>query len=329
MARFYCPLPLVSGQVVDLPPTAARHVQVLRMQPGHTLTLFNGEGGEFSAEVQHMGRSDVRVVVGEHRDVECEAVSQVHLAVGMPANERMDWLVEKATELGVHRITPLMTERSVVRLTGERAEKKQAHWQAVAASASEQCGRNRVPVIDMPERLDAWLARQTPQADVVHGVLSLHASTQPLNALRGGAAASAKSWVLLNGPEGGLTECRRCRSSRQRVQGLEPGRACVACRNSGLGCAGAVDLGLKVAKQASAKTAKPTALAGFAWGWMVSVYERSSLNTAVPAIRFGHVSTRWPFCKPNESVTCRPFFSASTSKSLNVPTRMLGVSYHW
>jgi 16S rRNA (uracil1498-N3)-methyltransferase len=206
MARFYCPLPLVAGQVVDLPPTAARHVQVLRMQPGHALTLFNGEGGEFSAEVQHMGRSDVRVVVGEHRDVECEAALQVHLAVGMPANERMDWLVEKATELGVHRITPLMTERSVIRLTGERAEKKQAHWQAVAASASEQCGRNRVPVIDMPERLDAWLGRQSAQADVVHGVLSLHASTQPLNALREGAAAMAKSWVLLNGPEGGLTD---------------------------------------------------------------------------------------------------------------------------
>ena len=217
MARFYCPLPLVSGQVVDLPPTAARHVQVLRMQPGHILTLFNGEGGEFSAEVQHMGRSDVRVVVGEHRAVECEAAVQVHLAVGMPANERMDWLVEKATELGVHRITPLMTERSVLRLTGERADKKQAHWQAVAASASEQCGRNRVPVIDAPERLDAWLARQTPQADVVQGVLSLHASTQPLQALRSGSAVTPSAWVLLNGPEGGLTDAE---DSAARVKGF-------------------------------------------------------------------------------------------------------------
>ena len=206
MARFFCPLPLVTGQVVDLPPTAARHVQVLRMQPGHTLTLFNGEGGEFSAEVQHMGRSDVRVVVGAHRHLECEAAVQVHLAVSMPANERMDWLVEKATELGVHRITPLMTERSVIRLTGERAEKKQAHWQAVAASASEQCGRNRVPVIDIPERLDAWLARQTLQADVVHAVLSLHTSTQSLKTLRAGAAETPAAWVLLNGPEGGLTD---------------------------------------------------------------------------------------------------------------------------
>ena len=233
MARFYCPLPLVTGQVVDLPPTAARHVQVLRMQPGHTLTLFNGEGGEFSAEVQHMGRSDVRVVVGEHRNVECEARCQVHLAVGMPANERMDWLVEKATELGVHRITPLMTERSVVRLTGERAEKKQAHWQAVAASASEQCGRNRVPVIDAPERLDAWLARQTPQADVVHGVLSLHASTQPLNALR--ASVQPRSWVLLNGPEGGLTDAEDTAARAKGFVALTLGERVLRAETAALG----------------------------------------------------------------------------------------------
>ena len=234
MARFYCPMPLVSGQVVDLPPTAARHVQVLRMQPGHTLTLFNGEGGEFSAEVQHMGRSDVRVVVGEHRDVECESAVQVHLAVGMPANERMDWLVEKATELGVHRITPLMTERSVIRLTGERAEKKQAHWQAVAASASEQCGRNRVPVIDMPERLDAWLARQNAQADVVHGVLSLHASTQPLTTMRGGAVA-AKTWVLLNGPEGGLTDAEDAAARAKGFVALSLGERVLRAETAALG----------------------------------------------------------------------------------------------
>ena len=233
MARFYCPLPLISGQVVDLPPTAARHVQVLRMQPGHTLTLFNGEGGEFSAEVQHMGRSDVRVVVGQHRNVECEAAVQVHLAVGMPANERMDWLVEKATELGVHRITPLMTERSVIRLTGERAEKKQAHWQAVAASASEQCGRNRVPLIDAPERLDAWLAKQTAQADAVQCVLSLHASTQPLTAMR--ANAVQKSWVLLNGPEGGLTDAEDAAARAKGFVALSLGERVLRAETAALG----------------------------------------------------------------------------------------------
>jgi 16S rRNA (uracil1498-N3)-methyltransferase len=220
---------------LDLPPTAARHVQVLRMQPGHTLTLFNGEGGEFTAEVQHMGRSDVRVVVGEHRDVECEAAIQVHLAVGMPANDRMDWLVEKATELGVHRITPLMTERSVVRLSGERAEKKQAHWQAVAVSACEQCGRNRVPVIDVPESLNAWLARQTPQAEVVHGVLSLHASTQPLSALRAGAGASKTTWVLLNGPEGGLTDAEDAAARAKGFAAVSLGERVLRAETAALG----------------------------------------------------------------------------------------------
>ena len=235
MARFYCPLPLATGQVVDLPSTAARHVQVLRMQPGHALTLFNGEGGEFSAEVQSMGRSDVCVVVGEHRAVECEAAVQVHLAVGMPANERMDWLVEKATELGVHRITPLMTERSVIRLTGERAEKKQAHWQAIAASASEQCGRNRVPVIDLPERLEAWLARQTLETGVVHGVLSLHASTQPLQALRDGAAAAPKTWVLLNGPEGGLTDAEDATARAKGFAAVSLGARVLRAETAALG----------------------------------------------------------------------------------------------
>ena len=234
MARFYCPVPLAHGQVLDLPPTAARHVQVLRMQPGHTLTLFNGEGGEFSAHVQHMGRSDVRVLVGEHRNVECEAAVQVHLAVGMPANERMDWLVEKATELGVHRITPLMTERSVIRLSGERAEKKQTHWQAVAASASEQCGRNRVPVIDLPERLDTWLARQTPTAEVMHGVLSLHASTQPLPRLRE-TCAPTSSWVLLNGPEGGLTDAEDAAARAKGFAALTLGTRVLRAETAALG----------------------------------------------------------------------------------------------
>jgi 16S rRNA (uracil1498-N3)-methyltransferase len=205
------------------------------MQPGHTLTLFNGEGGEFSAEVQHMGRSDVRVVVGEHRAVECEADVQVHLAVGMPANERMDWLVEKATELGVHRITPLMTERSVIRLTGERAEKKQAHWQAVAASASEQCGRNRVPLIDAPERLDAWLAKQSAQTDVLQGVLSLHASTQPLNDLRDRASEQTKTWVLLNGPEGGLTDAEDAAARAKGFAALSLGERVLRAETAALG----------------------------------------------------------------------------------------------
>ncbi|MEN9328922.1 MAG: hypothetical protein RLZZ484_110, partial [Pseudomonadota bacterium] len=145
MPRFFCDLPLVPGEALALPAAAARHVQVLRLQPGQAVTLFNGLGGEYLAEVTHMGRSDVQVRVLSHAALEHENWRAVHLAIGMPANERMDWLVEKATELGVTRLTPLMTERSVLRLQGERAEKKRAHWQSVAAAACEQCGRNRLP----------------------------------------------------------------------------------------------------------------------------------------------------------------------------------------
>ena len=140
MPRFHCPTPLATGLTLSLPPGAARHVQVLRLQPGDVITLFNGEGGEFDATVSRMGRSDVEVEVGAHRPVERETARAVHLLAGITANDRMDWLVEKATELGVASITPLVAERSVLKLKGERAEKKLAHWQGVAVAAAEQCG---------------------------------------------------------------------------------------------------------------------------------------------------------------------------------------------
>jgi len=147
MPRFHCAVPLHAGTTLALPAGAARHVQVLRLQPGDTITLFDGNGGEYAATVERMGRSEVSVTVGAHTARESEAARAVHLAVGMPANERMDWLVEKATELGVASIQPLVTAHGVLRLAGERAEKKRAHWEAIAIAACEQCGRNRVPAI--------------------------------------------------------------------------------------------------------------------------------------------------------------------------------------
>ena len=199
MPRFHCPLPLAADAQLTLPPTAARHVQVLRLQPGDAVTLFNGEGGEWSATVTHMGRSDVQVQVGSHSAVEREAARAVHLVVGMPANERMDWLVEKATELGVASITPLLAERSVLKLKGERAEKKLAHWQAVAVAACEQCGRNRVPTLHPAQTLADWL--QAPPQDGQRLLLSLRPGTQPLHA----AAPGHTGLVFLSGPEGGLS----------------------------------------------------------------------------------------------------------------------------
>lgn len=196
MPRLHCEEPLAAGQRLALPAGAARHVQVLRLQPGDALVLFDGRGGEYDAVVEHMGRSEVRVQVQAHRAVECEAALAVHLAVGMPANERMDWLVEKATELGAASIQPLLAERSVLRLAGERAQKKQAHWQGVAVAACEQCGRNRVPLVHPVQALSAWLAAQA-QPGIV---LSLRPGTRPLAAL-----PPARALTLLSGPEGGLS----------------------------------------------------------------------------------------------------------------------------
>ncbi|MCY7370154.1 MAG: 16S rRNA (uracil(1498)-N(3))-methyltransferase, partial [Polaromonas sp.] len=166
--RFFVDAPLASGDTLALPGPAARHVQVLRLQPGDAIRLFNGRvpsnadgtserEGEHHAVVTQMGRSDVQVLVGAWQATQCEAPRAVHLAIGMPANERMDWLVEKAAELGVASIQPLMSARSVLRLAGERADKKRAHWAAVANAACEQSGRSCVPLVHPPLSLADWL----------------------------------------------------------------------------------------------------------------------------------------------------------------------------
>jgi len=200
MPRIFCSEPLASGLELDLPAGAARHVQVLRLQPGDELTLFDGRGGEFVARVTRMGRSDVGVAVGVHDPVEREGATRVHLALGMPANERMDWLVEKAAELGADSVQPLMSARTVLRLSGERADKKVAHWQAVAVAACEQCGRNRVPTIHAMATLTDWLRQQAPVAGDRRYLLSL---TDGAGALAAGAPGAAAHF--LSGPEGGLT----------------------------------------------------------------------------------------------------------------------------
>ena len=201
MPRIYSDQALHTGVTLTLSREASRHIQVLRMQPGHSLQLFDGRGGEFEATIALIGRQSVEVQVGAHHAVERESQRAVHLAVCMPANERMDWLVEKATELGAASITPLMSQRSVVRLSGDRANKKQAHWQAVAVSACEQCGRNRVPSIALPQPLGTWLTNQAPTATTRY-VLSLQTNDTDTDHTL--ANNTSEMWVL-NGPEGGLS----------------------------------------------------------------------------------------------------------------------------
>ncbi len=211
MPRIYTPQALQSGESLLLDGAAARHVQVLRMQPGGALTLFNGQGGEYAAQVLRMGRSEVELSVGVHTPTEREAQRPVHLAIGMPANERMDWLIEKATEMGAVSIQPLMTERSVLRLSGERAAKKTVHWQAAAIAASEQCGRNRIMQVYEPISYEKWLLAPVfielfateYIASMAKAVLSLRANAWPASAW---AAQHAQTPLLcLAGPEGGLS----------------------------------------------------------------------------------------------------------------------------
>ncbi len=214
MPRFHCPDSLVSDALLDLPAGAARHVQVLRMQPGECITLFNGQGGEFDAAITLMGRSQVQVRLGNHTATEREAAPAVHLAIGMPANERMDWLIEKATELGVASIQPLLAERSVLRLSGQRADKRLAHWRGVAIAACEQSGRNRIPQIHELAPLSQWLHAPLFGSKLL---LSLRASSRPLQQARPQDASACITF--LSGPEGGLTSAEEALAL---AQGFSP-----------------------------------------------------------------------------------------------------------
>lgn len=200
MPRFFVDTPLAAPGEIPLPAGAARHVQVLRLQPGDTLTLFDGSGPEWQAEVTAMGRSEVRVRLLEAGQPRRELARAVTLAVVMPANDRMDFLVEKATELGAAALQPLVSERSVLRLAGERADKKRAHWQGVAIAAAEQSGRTVPLRVEPVQPLAAWLAAlPAASGDEWRGLLS-PAAAQPL------APFAAQRALFLSGPEGGLSD---------------------------------------------------------------------------------------------------------------------------
>lgn len=268
-ARLYCPVPMHSGMEIVLPAHAARHAQVLRLQPGDAVELFHGglmalqtqsaatqrlaasvnvdaealpinhavaheadavdraesashTTGWFAATISHMGRSEVRAHLADwHAPLPASGV-QAHIVCGVPANERMDWLVEKATELGAASIQPVLTARSVVRLSGERAQKRVAHWQAIAVAACEQSGRTVVPpVLPLVDLRQFW-TQDTRAANAQRWLLSLHAKSATFraalaaihdhnhgNTLAGNGNGNGNGnrpmiW-LLSGPEGGLT----------------------------------------------------------------------------------------------------------------------------
>jgi 16S rRNA (uracil1498-N3)-methyltransferase len=201
MPRFYCPQPLATGAVVDLPESVAHHLHVVRMQPGAALTLFDGRGGQYAATLADIGKKRASAAVLAHEAVEAELPWAVTLAQGLPEGAKMDWIIEKAVELGVAAVQPLAAQRSVVRLSGERAEKRHAHWQGVIVAASEQCGRNRLAQLAPVADFQRWLG--APPAAAQPRILLSPRATQ---SLAGWAQAhSAQALTLMVGPEGGFT----------------------------------------------------------------------------------------------------------------------------
>jgi len=213
--RIYTGQPLQANASLELESGPAHHVsRVLRMRVADALVLFNGSGGQYPARISALDRKSVLVDTGEFDPVECESALRLELGIAISRGERMDWVVQKATELGVTAISPLFSERTEVRLRGEREDRKLRHWQQVAVSACEQCGRNRVPVVHPPRALAEWL-------DSVEAPCRLVLDHQAGQAL---AARELPAGVaLLVGPEGGFTAAEIAEAGRAGFSGLQLG----------------------------------------------------------------------------------------------------------
>lgn len=201
MPRFYCPQPLAVGATVDLPESVAHHLHVVRLQPGAALTLFDGRGGQYRATLLETGKKRASATVDAFDAIDVELSYAVTLAQGLPEGAKMDWIVEKAVELGVAAVQPLAAQRSVVRLSGDRLDKRQAHWQGVIESASEQSGRNRLAQLLPLAEFRRWI--EAPQESPQPRILLSPRGTQ---SLAGWAQANApQALTLLVGPEGGFS----------------------------------------------------------------------------------------------------------------------------
>jgi 16S rRNA (uracil1498-N3)-methyltransferase len=213
--RIHCDVRLGPGAQFALAPEAAQHVsKALRLKAGDALTVFDGRGGEYEAVIQRVDRDRVEVKVGAGRDVERESALAIGLVQGLPEADKMDWVIQKAVELGVAWVQPLVCERSVVRLSGERAARREAHWRRVAVAACEQSGRNRIPEVRPTLGFQSWIAAPSEMPRWM-----LQPDAHPLTA----HAPPAAPFELLVGPEGGLSERERELALSRRCEPLSLG----------------------------------------------------------------------------------------------------------
>lgn len=235
MPRFYCPQPLEIGATVALPEHVAHHVQVLRLTPGDRITLFNGEGGEYIATIAAIEKKRATAEVKLFEPRETELPYAITLAQALPETSKMDWIVEKAVELGVHAIQPLAAQRCVVRLSAERAEKKMQHWHGIVIAASEQSGRNRLAALAEPADFTPWIQREelhprillSPRADQSLSGWARHHPPQSL--------------TLMIGPEGGFTDDEEGKALTQGVLMLSMGERVLRTETAGLAAVAALN----------------------------------------------------------------------------------------
>lgn len=217
--RFLVSAPLSSGTDFDLPEQPSRHVAVLRLREGDPVTLFCGDGAEFAAVLTLIARKLVRVRVGARLDMSRESPLLITLAQCISSGDRMDLTLQKATELGVHAIVPLNSERSIVKLRDDRAGRKHAHWQHVVAAACEQCGRNTVPEVRAPTDIQSWLSSIGESSP--DGPLRLLLAPDARTSLRNYERQS--DVTLLIGPEGGLASAEVASAMRHSFQPIHLG----------------------------------------------------------------------------------------------------------
>ncbi len=215
--RIYTEQPLSGQSGLELEPAPSAHIaRAMRMGPGDALTLFNGLGGEYAAVIAAVSKKTVVVEIGDFRNTELESPLAIHLGIAISRGDRMDWVIQKATELGVSHVSPLVTERTEVKLKGERADKKIQHWRQIGIAACEQCGRNRLPHIEPLHALPDWLAATTGETKLVLHHRALRADSTSTE-------HKPSKISLLIGPEGGLSELEIGLAEQAHFQALRLG----------------------------------------------------------------------------------------------------------
>ncbi|MGN0918922.1 MAG: 16S rRNA (uracil(1498)-N(3))-methyltransferase [Oxalobacter sp.] len=234
MPRFFCDTDLLVGKEANLPQTVARHLMVLRLTIGSKVTLFNGKGGEYEAELLSVNKSRTLVKIVAHHAIERELPYRITLAQGLPEAGKMDWIIEKAVELGVSTIQPIAAERSVGRLQGDRVEKRLDRWRSVAVAAAEQCGRNTLPDILLPQQLEQVIRANRTSTCIMFSpraslTLSAWAKQQ-----------RPQDITILIGPEGGFSQTEEAQAVAAGTVFLSMGNRILRTETAGLAAVSAI-----------------------------------------------------------------------------------------